>query len=91
MYAAAVAGALVEITAAGLLADEAAQGNARDCLQVHGGTGFTWEYDVHLHLKRARVRAGRGPTRVRAEEEPAADLLADADRWGGRGPPRRAR
>jgi alkylation response protein AidB-like acyl-CoA dehydrogenase len=27
---------------------------AADSLQVHGGVGFTWEYDVHLHLKRAR-------------------------------------
>lgn len=27
---------------------------AADALQVHGGVGFTWEYDVHLHLKRAR-------------------------------------
>jgi alkylation response protein AidB-like acyl-CoA dehydrogenase len=24
-----------------------------DCLQLHGGTGFTWESGVHLHLKRA--------------------------------------
>jgi alkylation response protein AidB-like acyl-CoA dehydrogenase len=23
-------------------------------LQVHGGIGFTWEYDLHLHLKRAK-------------------------------------
>ncbi len=27
---------------------------AADCLQIHGGVGFTWEYDVHLHLKRAQ-------------------------------------
>ncbi|WP_433547051.1 acyl-CoA dehydrogenase family protein [Streptomyces sp. CA-294286] len=83
VYAAAVTGAHAEITAAKLLADEAAQDNARDCLQVCGGTGFTWESDVHLHLKRAWVRAGRGPTRARAEEELAADLLAGADRWDG--------
>ena len=31
---------------------------AADCLQVHGGVGFTWEYDVHLHLKRARWTQG---------------------------------
>jgi alkylation response protein AidB-like acyl-CoA dehydrogenase len=24
-------------------------------LQVHGGIGFTWEHDLHLYLKRARV------------------------------------
>ena len=27
-------------------------------LQVHGGIGFTWECDVHLHLKRAQFDAG---------------------------------
>lgn len=24
----------------------------RDCLQMHGGIGFTWEHDVHLFLRR---------------------------------------
>jgi alkylation response protein AidB-like acyl-CoA dehydrogenase len=28
---------------------------AADSLQVHGGVGFTWEYDVQLHLKRAKA------------------------------------
>jgi alkylation response protein AidB-like acyl-CoA dehydrogenase len=28
---------------------------AQDCLQLHGGVGFTWEFDVHLYLKRARL------------------------------------
>ena len=36
-----------------LLAGEAAVGNARTCVQVHGGMGFTWEVDAHLFLKRA--------------------------------------
>jgi len=27
---------------------------AADCLQIHGGVGFTWEYDVHLYFKRAK-------------------------------------
>jgi alkylation response protein AidB-like acyl-CoA dehydrogenase len=27
---------------------------AAECLQIHGGVGFTWESDVHLHLKRAQ-------------------------------------
>ncbi len=26
-----------------------------DSLQVHGGIGFTWDYDLHLYLKRAVV------------------------------------
>jgi alkylation response protein AidB-like acyl-CoA dehydrogenase len=40
-----------------LLADEAALGNARTAIQVHGGMGFTWEVPLHLHLKRARLHA----------------------------------
>ncbi|MFJ7984925.1 acyl-CoA dehydrogenase family protein [Streptomyces sp. NPDC096351] len=72
--AAAVTADPVEIAGAKLLADEAAVGNARDCLQVHGGMGFTWEADVHLHLKRAWVRARLGMTAERAEEAVAASL-----------------
>ncbi|MYW27954.1 acyl-CoA dehydrogenase family protein, partial [Streptomyces sp. SID2119] len=74
VYAAAVTGDPVEIAAAKLLADEAAVRNARDCLQIHGGMGFTWESDVHLHLKRAWLRAARWLTAAEAEEVLAADL-----------------
>ena len=28
---------------------------AGDAIQIHGGVGFTWEYDQHLHFKRARA------------------------------------
>jgi alkylation response protein AidB-like acyl-CoA dehydrogenase len=27
---------------------------AGDAIQIHGGVGFTWEYDPHLYFKRAR-------------------------------------
>ncbi|MEV6754867.1 acyl-CoA dehydrogenase family protein [Streptomyces sp. NPDC051214] len=74
VYAASVTGDATEIAAAKLLADDAAVRGARDCLQVHGGMGFTWEADVHLHLKRAWVRAGLGQSAARAEEELAAAL-----------------
>lgn len=30
---------------------------AGDNIQIHGGVGFTWEYDPHLHFKRARSTA----------------------------------
>ncbi|MFJ7156232.1 acyl-CoA dehydrogenase family protein [Streptomyces sp. NPDC101118] len=76
VYAAAVTGAAGEVAAAKLLADEAAVRNARDCLQVHGGMGFTWEADVHLHLKRAWVRAEQWMTAREAEEVLAGELLA---------------
>jgi len=25
------------------------------CIQLHGGTGFTWEYDLHLYLRRVKL------------------------------------
>ncbi|WP_031073029.1 acyl-CoA dehydrogenase family protein [Streptomyces sp. NRRL S-118] len=78
VYAAAVTGDPVDVAAAKLLADEAAVRGARDCLQVYGGMGFTWEADVHLHLKRAWVRAERGMTARVAEEVCAAALGPDA-------------
>ncbi|WP_318197365.1 acyl-CoA dehydrogenase family protein [Streptomyces sp. MCL20-2] len=76
VYAAALTGDPVEIAAAKLLADEAAVRNARDCLQIHGGMGFTWEADVHLHLKRAWLRASSWLTGAGAEELLAAGLGA---------------
>jgi alkylation response protein AidB-like acyl-CoA dehydrogenase len=27
---------------------------AAECIQIHGGIGFTWEHDAHLFLRRAR-------------------------------------
>ncbi|MGR4882819.1 acyl-CoA dehydrogenase family protein [Streptomyces sp. LARHCF249] len=78
VYAAAVTADDTEIAAAKLLADEAAVTNARDCLQVHGGMGFTWEADVHLHLKRAWVRAEQWRTAAESEELLAAELLEAA-------------
>ncbi|MEU1467350.1 acyl-CoA dehydrogenase family protein [Streptomyces sp. NPDC005761] len=74
VYAAAVTADPVEAAGAKLLADGAAVGNARDCLQVCGGMGFTWEADVHLRLKRAWLRAGEWLTAADAEEVLAADL-----------------
>ncbi|MFE7761239.1 acyl-CoA dehydrogenase family protein [Streptomyces sp. NPDC057438] len=78
VYAAAVTADPVDIAAARLLADEAAVRGARDCLQVHGGMGFTWEADVHLCLKRAWVRAERGGSVTESEELLAGELLIEA-------------
>ncbi|WP_326684576.1 acyl-CoA/acyl-ACP dehydrogenase [Streptomyces microflavus] len=83
VYAAAVTGDPVEIAAAKLLADDAAVHNARDCLQIHGGMGFTWEADVHLHLKRAWLRAARWLTAAEAEEILAAGLGPVRPLYGG--------
>jgi alkylation response protein AidB-like acyl-CoA dehydrogenase len=34
---------------------EAARQVCGDAIQVHGGIGFTWEYDLHLYFKRAKA------------------------------------
>ena len=39
--------------AAAAVALDAAVENAKDCIQVLGGIGFTWEHDAHLYLRRA--------------------------------------
>ncbi len=38
---------------AAAVAVDAAVENAKDCVQVLGGIGFTWEHDAHLYLRRA--------------------------------------
>jgi len=38
-------------------ATQAYQHCARDNIQVHGGMGFTWEFDCHLHYRRSNLLA----------------------------------
>jgi alkylation response protein AidB-like acyl-CoA dehydrogenase len=38
-----------------LMAGEAAMKNARACIQIHGGMGYTWEVPAHYHYKRTWV------------------------------------
>jgi alkylation response protein AidB-like acyl-CoA dehydrogenase len=56
--------------AAAAYALDAAVGNAKDCIQVLGGIGFTWEHDAHLYLRRAlslrQLLGGTGRWRARA-------------------------
>ncbi|WP_454792456.1 acyl-CoA dehydrogenase [Mycolicibacterium lutetiense] len=44
---------------------DAAKANTKDCIQVLGGIGITWEHDAHLYLRRAygisRALGGRRP------------------------------
>ncbi|MEU0088376.1 acyl-CoA dehydrogenase family protein [Streptomyces sp. NPDC006274] len=76
VYAAAVVPGPAQAAGAKLLADDAAVRNARDCLQVFGGTGFTWEADVHLFLKRALLRGRMWLTTAQAEEMNAQALAS---------------
>jgi 3-oxochol-4-en-24-oyl-CoA dehydrogenase len=55
--------------AAAALALDDAVDNAKDCIQVLGGIGFTWEHDAHLYLRRAlalrQLLGGSPPWRKR--------------------------
>ncbi|BBY06706.1 acyl-CoA dehydrogenase [Mycobacterium noviomagense] len=53
------AGSAVEFAAAvaATLAPAAAQRCAQDCIQVHGGIGFTWEHDTNVYYRRALILA----------------------------------
>src|SRR5262249_59399733 len=44
--------------------------NAELNIQVHGGIGYTWEHDAHLHLRRALVTAA-----LLGGDGPAADVF----------------
>jgi alkylation response protein AidB-like acyl-CoA dehydrogenase len=43
------------VRGAKLLAGDAAMKNARACIQIHGGMGYTWEVSDHYYLKRCQV------------------------------------
>jgi 3-oxochol-4-en-24-oyl-CoA dehydrogenase len=55
---------------AATLAPAAAQRCTQDCIQVHGGIGFTWEHDTNVYYRRALIlaagfgRASEHPQRV---------------------------
>lgn len=48
---------LIAAADARISATEAYDTNARDCIQIHGGIGVTWEQGLHLHMRRARSLA----------------------------------
>jgi alkylation response protein AidB-like acyl-CoA dehydrogenase len=66
---------------AAVIAPDAAVRTARDCIQILGGIGFTWEHDAHLYLRRSlTLRSLLGP----AEEWAAT--VATLALEGGRRP-----
>ncbi len=44
-----------DIAAAVSLAKDTAFFCAQECIQLHGGVGFTWEYEPHFYFKRAQA------------------------------------
>jgi len=47
--------AKVAVAVAKAYCSEAAVHAAQECVQLHGGIGFTWEHPAHLYLKRAKA------------------------------------
>ncbi len=50
-----VAEATVASSAAKAFTTDGVAALAGEALQTHGGIGFTWEHDLHLYLRRAKV------------------------------------
>ena len=51
---------------------------ATETIHIHGGLGFTWEHDAHLHLRRARTSAVLLGDAAHHRERVAAELLGAA-------------
>jgi alkylation response protein AidB-like acyl-CoA dehydrogenase len=66
------------IATAKINAGEGAIRNARTCIQVYGGMGFTWEMPPHYYLKRAWVLANVFGTSEEHEERMLARVAAGA-------------
>jgi len=64
------------VSAAKLTAGEGAIRNARTCIQVHGGMGYTWEVMAHYYFKRAWVLENSFGTQDEHAERIAAILEA---------------
>lgn len=63
---------LMEAAAAKSMASEAYFYCAQEAIQLHGGVGFTWEYDPHLYFKRAQA----GSAWLGAADSLLADIAA---------------
>ncbi|AEF42431.1 acyl-CoA dehydrogenase [Hoyosella subflava] len=60
---------------AAVIVPDAAVEVAQDCIQVHGGIGFTWEHDAHLYYRRAlAIRSVFGTREDRAHRVAAQAL-----------------
>lgn len=59
-------------------AAEAALFSTRESIQLHGGVGFTWEFDPHLFFRRAQAASQRLGTVEQWREQVAARLLDES-------------
>lgn len=65
---------------AAAVALDAAVETAKDCIQVLGGIGFTWEHDAHLYLRRP-IPAPPGNWPPRWPGSPRCRPRSSAPRW----------
>jgi alkylation response protein AidB-like acyl-CoA dehydrogenase len=65
------------VSSARIVAGDAAMKNARACIQIHGGMGYTWEMAPHYYLKRAWVLSTLFGTSEEHEERLAETLGGD--------------
>ena len=66
---------LLEAACAKTFASETFYFCAQEAIQLHGGVGFTWEYDPHLYFKRAQASSQWFGSPGALREEVAASLL----------------
>ena len=69
---------LKNAAAARISATEAYDTCARDCVQLHGGIGVTWEAGIHLHLRRTRTLAIEQGNLIFWEDVLVDQLLGEA-------------
>src|SRR5260370_26248553 len=73
-------GARLAAAIAAVLAPDAAVTCAQDCIQVHGGIGYTWEHDAHIYYRR-----GPPPRALTRPPPPGGDPRAGRALRGGQG------
>ncbi len=71
-------GFLIAAADARISATEAYDTNTRDCMQIHGGIGVTWELGLHLHMRRARSLAAEQGSLLFWEDLLVNQLIGDA-------------
>lgn len=67
----------LEIAGARVLASDLQFRAAEEAIQLHGGVGFTWEYDPHLYFKRAQASAALLGSRDAHLDRIAASVFGD--------------
>lgn len=67
----------LEISGARVLASDLQFRAAEEAIQLHGGVGFTWEYDPHLYFKRAQASAALLGSRDAHLDSIAASVFGD--------------